>query len=133
MSEEELSGKMMEAKRMSEEKTKELSTKKCPYCAEEIKSEAILCRYCRRGLPAASSSTLQKNPFDILQISPKAEDDVINAAYKSLAKKYHPDRLLDGTSDDRIKKLNWAFFQLSDPNRREFWQKRYKSTTHSSG
>jgi hypothetical protein len=33
-------------------------TKKCPFCAETIKSEAIACKHCGRDLPAHQSSVV---------------------------------------------------------------------------
>jgi len=56
-----------------------------------------------------------ENPFEILGISPDAEPEVILAAYRALAKKYHPD-LNPGVPPSqlnaRMSDLNWARTEL---------------------
>jgi molecular chaperone DnaJ len=52
--------------------------------------------------------------YEILQISPNAEQEVIEAAYKRLAFKYHPDRNTDPGCEERMKLLNEAYEVLSD-------------------
>jgi curved DNA-binding protein CbpA len=55
------------------------------------------------------------DPYKILQVDPEAEDEVIQAAYRRLARKYHPD--LSGTTDaaSRMSAINAAWERIGDP------------------
>lgn len=59
----------------------------------------------------------QYNFYEILEVSPAATPAVIEAAYKALVKKYHPD-LNAGISDHKIKLLNMAKDILLDQSKR---------------
>ena len=57
--------------------------------------------------------------YEALQVHPSADPEVVQAAYRKLAAKYHPDKNLDGDqSDSKMKTLNIAYEVLSDPARR---------------
>ena len=61
-----------------------------------------------------------KDYYKILQISPDAAPEVIQMAYKALAKKYHPDLNPDNAeqAQEQMKELNAAFEVLSNPEKR---------------
>ena len=67
------------------------------------------------------------NYYDILQVSPNADPDVIQAAYQRLARKYHPDRNSDPSSVHQLQLLTNAFEVLSDPVRRQQYDDEWRS------
>ncbi len=55
------------------------------------------------------------NPYEILKIQPGASDKEIKAAYKKLAKKYHPDvNGGDKTAEAKFKEVSEAYSMLTD-------------------
>lgn len=57
-----------------------------------------------------------KNPYAVLQVSPRAEAAVIKGAYRALMQAHTPDR---GGSESRAKDINAAYELLSDPGKRK--------------
>lgn len=56
--------------------------------------------------------------YRVLQVAPDCEDEIVHAAFRALALKYHPDR--DGTqiAARRMAELNQAYALVRDPARR---------------
>lgn len=62
--------------------------------------------------------TGRPDPYKTLQVDPEAEDEVIAAAYRRLARKYHPDVAADPESATRMAAINAAWEVIGDPARR---------------
>lgn len=53
--------------------------------------------------------------YNVLQVTSGAEPEVIRAAYRALAQKYHPDRSRSAQAAQKMAELNRAWAVLSDP------------------
>ena len=56
--------------------------------------------------------------YKVLQVDTEAESEVIDAAYRALSKKYHPDINRAADSEDRMAQINSAYNILSDASKR---------------
>lgn len=62
--------------------------------------------------------------YDILQVSPTADDAIIRRRYYILAKQYHPDRCPDNkAASEKFKSIAEAYEILSDPDLRKLYDK----------
>ncbi|HJX61232.1 MAG TPA: thioredoxin domain-containing protein [Dehalococcoidia bacterium] len=61
---------------------------------------------------------MTRNYYTVLQISPNAEQEVIEAAYKRLARKYDPEVYSGADGADRLRELNEAYEVLRDAGKR---------------
>ena len=61
--------------------------------------------------------------YKILQVDPSADPEVITAAYRRLAVKYHPDTNPAPDALPRMQKINEAYAILSDPAQRAIYDR----------
>ena len=64
--------------------------------------------------------------YDILQLSPRADQETIERVYRLLAKRYHPDNKFTG-DDYKFDLLTKAYRALSDPEKRASYDANYAS------
>lgn len=65
---------------------------------------------------------MEENYYEVLQVNKNASNEIIEKAYKTLVKKYHPDLQLDNQKiefEEKIKKINEAYEVLSDSEKRK--------------
>jgi curved DNA-binding protein CbpA len=66
------------------------------------------------------------DPYKTLQVDPEAEDEVIVAAYRRLARKYHPDVAANPEAAARMAAINAAWDVIGDPARRAAYDRERK-------
>lgn len=67
--------------------------------------------------------------YAILQVHHSAGKEVIDAAYRKLAAKYHPDVNASPDAAEKTKQINEAYEVLSNPERRAEYDKRSRIAT----
>lgn len=67
--------------------------------------------------------------YKVLQVDSEAELEVIQAAYRRLAQKYHPDVARDPVAAERMAAINAAWAVLRDPARRAAYDRERKAAS----
>ncbi len=85
---------------------------------DQLLTEPEMVARMRNAALAPAGNGRQRTYYQILQLDPAADPDVIEAAFRRLAMKYHPDTSTDPDASVRMREIIEARECLSDPQRR---------------
>ncbi|SRR6266545_7801136 len=71
--------------------------------------------------------------YDILQVNPAAEPEVIHASYRALARRYHPDLNPAPEAAARMRELNAAYDVLGDSEQRARYDAQHQRPARATG
>ncbi|HLL51682.1 MAG TPA: DnaJ domain-containing protein [Thermomicrobiales bacterium] len=85
---------------------------------DQVLTEPELLARLRTTSIASIGNNGERTFYQTLQVDPAADPDVIEAAFRRLAMKYHPDTSSDPEASTRMREIIEARECLSDPDRR---------------
>jgi len=68
------------------------------------------------------------DPYAVLQVVPTADQEVVHAAFRALARKYHPDHDATRRARDKMAELNKAYAVLRDERARASYDRGRRTT-----
>ena len=71
-----------------------------------------------------------QNLYELLQVSPNADPEIVQAAYRRLILRYHPDRSTEPNAAEMTQRLNDAYAILSDSAKRTAYDAVEESAWH---
>ena len=77
------------------------------------------------------TSTTKPDYWSILGIQPGSDINLIKSAFRSEARRWHPDlNINDSNAEERFKLINEAYAVLSDPKKRLSWESQNSNVSH---
>ena len=73
----------------------------------------------------------EESYYELLQVTPTADLEIITAAYRALIRRHHPDRNPSPSADATTKLLNEAWEVLSDPAKRTEYDRKLAAGSSS--
>ena len=77
------------------------------------------------------------NPYEVLGVSPNADDETVKKAYKELVKKYHPDKYVNNPLADlaaeKMKEINQAYDMIMNKKTTSNGNSGYGNTGYGGG